>query len=368
LVTCTTEADGVRDKLSATEAAAAAADFLGKVLHVPAILGPTDTPQVESVFSALAALGSSAVIMAGAATGDALTTLDTETPGRVWRTSASDALHAKAIVSDMRTPGPGRTAAVTRVAVVFADNAYGQGLKQAFTTELTAQGGTVAASCPFTPSDNASVAAAAAAASDGSANAEEVLLIAQDADTVAFMAAVAPLSSYDAKGIFLSDPRDYIALLASDSTRFAAVRGTRPGGWSQTETTYRNFATAYGTAYGTDPAIFSNVANTFDAAWLVLYGMAFARGKQFQLTAANVAEGLTHLSGGGTSQQRIAIIADNWSAVTRVLQAGQYVDVRGASGELNFDATTEEATTTFDVWTLTPTKLLSVQYVWQPAS
>lgn len=357
---CTVEQNAAFDELTRTEAAVAAAQHLVNAYGVTAIIGPSASVDTAQVFTALR--HQQVLVFSPSATSPALTTMETDTPGLLWRAAPPDSLQATAIVNDMITPGPGRTDPVNNVHVVAEAGVYGEELSRVFFEQLTALGGTATLASFSNVAERAE--AISAAATDTAA--QEVLFIGQTAHAIAFMDAAAALPGFQGKGLFLTDTaaNDDFLLQANDA-RFGAVRGTRPAPLDDTtDFVYAAFVAAYQSQYAENVRHFSFTAHSYDSAWLVMYGAAWALLQEGAVTGPNIAAGLRQISNVGAPP--IEIRATAWQTVVERFRAGQSVNLRGASGELDYDPTTEEVSGPVEVWTIGPKRELVPVHTWLP--
>jgi len=127
----------------------------------------------------------------------------------------------------------------------------------------------------------------------------------------------------------------------------ARVRGTRPVQVMTPE--FETFVSRYAIRFGTtDVRELSFTSNAFDAAWLGLYGMAWAVEQEPDLSASSIATGLRKVTGGGATVATTT--PSSWLTVQREFMSGQAIDAMGASGDLNYDLATEELSGNFEVW------------------
>jgi len=336
LVFCTNAVEPRLDDLTQTEASAAVAAFLEDELGVPVILGPPSSDAARAAYEAT----DEALLISPSASSSALTMLEgdatDEAPGRLWRTVAPDALQARVIADDLDMRG------VTSVAVIAQDGAYGTGLAD----ELEAAfGGTVER---FT-FDSAS-ARNAAATDAGASGAEEVLFFgSQTSDVTAFVLFADSFAGYADKNLFLSDSaanRDFLRDASAASGLFDRIRGTRPA--APEGIVFDAFVSAYAAEnMGANAELFSFTAHAYDAAWVALLGATWATLQaDGALTPENVARGMRMLSSGPPFDLR----SSNYDDIAERFRLGESVDVRGASGDLDYDPTTEETRAPVQVW------------------
>lgn len=347
-VFCTIEENPELDDLTRVEAAVASAEFLTEIVGVPAIVGPAASGDTQEVFLDVAERG--VLVISPSATSPALTALDPadvsdDSPGLLWRTAASDALQGAVIAADMRGPGEGRAVAVTSVAAIHEVGAYGDGLYEVFARAFVESGGTVE-EIAYDGEGQLTDAIA-----DGQASgADEVLFISSQAvDIIDFLDGAANLPGYDDKGIFLTDAAANPDVLANaNPARLGQVRATRAAPLSEADdVVYASFIAAYTAEFDEDVRSFSFAANAYDAAWLVIYGVAWALFQEGgELTGATIARGLRRVSSGDAVDLR----PSDWTSVRDAFREGASVDASGASGALDYDPATEETAADIQVW------------------
>ena len=113
-------------------------------------------------------------------------------------------------------------------------------------------------------------------------------------------------------------------------------KGTAPG--STAGVALDAFTAAYQEKFGEAPAPYS--AQAYDAI-MVMAISAAANG----VTGADIASGLVEASGNGTA----CIGVECWALVA----AGENVDYKGASGDINLDEQGDPTASTYDVWAIT---------------
>jgi len=195
---------------------------------------------------------------------------------------------------------------------------------------------------------------------------DEVLFVSgQTTDVIAFMDSAAQLVGFDGKGIFLTDAAANADFLASaDPARVAQVRGTRQALRDQSvDLVYASFLAAYASEYGEDASRFSFTANAYDAGWLLAYGAAWAVFQEPALTGVGIARGLRHLSAGAPIEAR----STEWGKVVESFREGKSVDVRGASGDLDYDPATEETSGDIETWRIEDGEIRGID-VWSGAA
>lgn len=353
------------DDLTGTDAAVAVADYLSDVIGVPAIFGPATSSDTQEAFLAVRDKG--VLVISPSATSNALTDLDPptasdEAPGLLWRTAPPDSFQGEAMAYDMRSPGAGRSQQVATVAAIHEIGAYGAGLIQVFATAFQAQGGTVTQK----PFENANDRDQFVTEAGADPSIDEVLFVSsQIVDEVAFLDAAAAVPGYDAgKGIFLSDAAATDDVLSGASpSRHPLIRGTRPKPLDRrTDLVYSTFLASYMAEYGEDVDGEVFTSNSYDAAWLIAYGVSWALANEGgEITGTTIARGLRHLSSG----QPLDVGPTSWVTLQQQFAAGKGVNITGASGVLDFDDVSEETSTEIEVWTVSDAKIVPA-YTWPP--
>jgi branched-chain amino acid transport system substrate-binding protein len=335
------------------------------VVGVPAIIGPAASDDVNTVVTEVRARGLDTVFISPSATSPSLTALDPtdvsdDAPGLLWRTAPPDSLQGAAIAYDMRAPGTGRTAQVETAAVIHQTGSYGEALASVFVNEFQAAGGAETTLFPFDTDGQRSEAIGVAA----QGTFDEVLFVSSQTRTsIEFMDAVAALTGFDGKGIFLSDAAaNPDLLMEADPTRFDQVRGTRQAPRNEaTDLVYAAFLAAYSGEYGEDVRAFSFTANSYDAAWLLVYGSAWALLNESVIDGPGIAKGLRRLSAG----QSIEIRPSTWNQVRQKFEAGESIDIEGASGNLDYDSLTEETSGRIETWRIENNMIVGID-TWPP--
>ena len=83
-----------------------------------------------------------------------------------------------------------------------------------------------------------------------------------------------------------------------------------------------------------------------NAAWLLVYGAAWAILQEDGLTGINMARGLRRVSDGDSVEVR----AGGWVSVQQAFRDGRSINAAGASGPIDYDPDTEETAADIEVW------------------
>lgn len=350
MVQCDYAEDLEIDSLSADEAASAGALYLAQTLGVSAIIGPATSSQSQTAYNALhnETTEEDVVFISPSATSTSLTTIDgvspdEDSPGLFWRTAPPDDLQGK-VIAQLVTGDPRN---LNRVVALHEAGPYGQGLYEAFDLNYAGD------STELTFSDQSSMIESLTTSTEGY---DAVLFFAGDvADIAAFLNAANSLDYYAEMPIFLSDAaRDVDLLIEASSAEplFANVIGTAPGAVSGD--VYDAFAAAYGAEYEPDSSASdsSYTPYCFDATWLAIYGSAWSYyTEDMAISGTGIARGLRHISNPAVNAQDAIILRPtNWATLVANAQEAADINVLGASGKLDYDATTGETAGPIDVW------------------
>lgn len=337
LVLCTSEENGSLDARSRTEATVYVAAYLEDVLDVPLVVGPYGSAETAATFEGTDRL----VMISPSATSPILTALEPvpasdEAPGRLWRTAPTDLEQAAQIAADLAARG------VTDAAFIAQRGAYGDGLVALLEARITGL-----QVVRFETAGQLSSALGVVA--DGGA-AEVIFASSSTNDSVDFLAAVEADAAFDTRRFFLTDAAanaDLLAGLPSDVGFRDRIRGTRP---ALDPVRSAAFERRYRLAYGeSDIDSLSFTAHAYDAGWLAAYALAWAALNEPQIDRRALGRGLRRLSDGDP----LDVGELTWADVIASFERGEGIDVRGASGALDYDPETEERAEegmSFEVW------------------
>ncbi|NOY89815.1 MAG: ABC transporter substrate-binding protein [Deltaproteobacteria bacterium] len=344
LVLCTIAADLSFDRLDRQQAAVSTARYLADALGIQAIVGPPSSGETQAVFEALDADAPRVLIVSPSATSPLLTGLEPppsdSSPGLLWRTAAPDSLQGRVIAQDMIGRG------VTRVALVSEGGAYGEGLSTVFRAAFETLGGTVTA-MPYANGAGLNTSVRGAAAAD----VDSMLFVSSQTSDVVDAMVTADVVGWPAgKGIFVTDSAangDFLLGSASAAALYPMLRGTRPAPASGP--VFDAFTTRYAATFaGEDARDSSFTAQSWDATWLILAGGTWAQSQGLDLEAVPIARGLRQLSAGVSVDFGSGALA----ALRAAFASDSSADVRGASGELEYDPLTEETVAPIQLWTI----------------
>jgi len=353
IVECSNDANVGLDGLDENAATAYVANYLADVLGVHAVVGPATSTRTEIAFDTLSPFD--VVLASPSATSPGLTPLDGTTPsdaepGLLWRTAPPDDLQGRAIAAEMIQNLEAESAAV-----VHQTGAYGAGLAAVFVEQFTEGGTRTATQHPFTSTADLATALTEVSVA-AAAGLDQVLIISSNpADVISFLDVAATDSNYDDVGIFLPDGGRTAELFRPTGQpreiffQQDRIRGTVPK-TPVGRQVYETFAANYNLVFPDNPDDFGFTAHAYDAAWILLYGTAWAYYQEEAITGTAIARGLRRLSAG----QEVRVGPAEWNLVKGQFEAGQSVNIDGASGALDFDPGTEETAAPVDVWRIVP--------------
>lgn len=328
-------------------AAVDGAKFLVDQIGVSAIVGPGTSGLAELVFMELQKPehAPQALMISPSATSPSLTDIDVrdgDKPGLFWRSAPSDSVLSQVLAEKMVTAG------ITTAYVIYADDSYSSGLANAldknFEPTIVRVGYSVTddiVPAVISVKDNPSGAGVA------------VVFIGADVDqVVAFLSAASTYPEfYENVDIFLGDAaynEDVIAQTKSvAASLYPRIRGVFPG--SPSGDVYNSFIANYKVAFpGENPLDASYSPYTYDAAWLAIYGAAWAEYQRESFNGIDLAFGLQQVS--SPTGIPVDLSRDTWNTVKREFKAGHGINITGASGELDYDPETEETSATVIFW------------------
>ncbi len=315
----------------------------------------------QTLSAATAAIPRNVLVMTATATSPELTVLQDQ--GLVWRTAPSDAIQG-AVIADLLFNGDSffDASGITRVGLVSLNDPYGQGLTAVLIDAFEGQTKTLSAHQYERGGSIDNVLEALDAADP-----DVTVLVAFPDDASRLLNAAATrtnLSPASGHQWFFTDSAKDPALILGLTTAGQAegALGTAPA--QGAGPAYTQFATSFTSRFKVDPAQFSFTSHSYDAVYLLALGSMWAMGADGtgEVSGPRIAEGLEQLTSGPPLQFR----PTDLTAMKAALQQGQTIDVRGASGELDFDPATGEAPSPIEVWRVAGDGFETVQAGRQP--
>ncbi len=320
---------------------------------VPAIIGPDSSGLVTAVINSVT-IPAKVLLISPAATSATLTGVSPY----FWRTSPSDTIQAVPIrfsVNELETAFKAQhNVSQVKLAILYKDDAYGNGLFGSVTQNLTLNGKAVS-----NPS-NAGAFLPLQYKSDGSNLPDVVASVLQFEPSIiavfgtnegitgvvdpveqawGALSGSPPLPLY-----MLSDGGEVTELTDACATSTAGlrtrVRGTVPG---TNNALFQAFSLRYQGKFGSPASVFG-MAGSYDSLYLLAYAITSLG--TAPVDGTGVSQGMAKMVGGGPIDVGPSTIKTAFQA----LGSGNAIDINGASGPLDFDLTAHEAPSDIDVW------------------
>ncbi len=350
---------------SGTDAGAQAApaikngvDYLGAALGAGVIVSGSSSSATQVAIDRILAQRYPVALVSSFSTSTQLTNYadklaQTDPYGLLWRTAPDDAAQAD-VLARLIAAQKG----LTKLAIVYIDDAYGLPLQQGIKTGLVALGSSLATELhPFDAGDDQAKFTKLMNDMFASMSPPDALLFIGIDGTQVVTAYKALVDSGHAaafKAQFLADAaKDAATLLdpklsAAVRAVVATARGTAP--YHSTAPHYDTFATQLKKEFDYQANDFSFVAQSYDAGYMAAYGLAWADASGKPASGTVVAEGFAHLEAGA----KIAIGRSTWSTALATLTTGaattRTIDIDGTSGPLDFDTATGNAPGPIEIW------------------
>ena len=224
--------------------------------------------------------------------------------------------------------------------ILYVDDPYGQGLYNIISERLGA-GTTRIANRGFFYARHGDVKEALAQLNMYDPDVTVLMAFADDATSILVNAAsLENLKRANGHKWFFSDSVKDAAVLANvDAGREAqGFYGTAPA--QGTGQAFNTFSSRFTDKYKKNPGEYAYTSNAYDAMYLLALSASYSQGMANSVTGVKMAEGLTKVSSGssGTNTQ---LTNSNFTYLSAELAAGRSVNVDGASGPLDFDASGE---------------------------
>lgn len=338
-----------------------AVDYLAGTLGVPYIVGPLSSADSLDVIGRLKEKNYPTVVISASSTSPSLTDADDPIgngkPGLFWRTCPSDTLQGKVMASDVVALDP----MVTKVAIVYSNDAYGQGLSTVFRETYGMSNTSI---FPVDDAQFADASAIANMASQVNAYAPNGVLVitVRAGNALTIVNALAETPAGNAKFYFTDGAKDATAMFDTKlSPAVAAIisksTGTAPA--SPSGTVYDTFRANYNAKFQREASDFSFTAHAYDATYVGAYGVIWASRENDAYDGNQVAEGMLKLSSGNITDISFGM----WSNGKTALSNGTSIDIRGASGELQFNPDTGEAPGGIEIWNVVNNKFATFDVV-----
>ncbi|WP_426749245.1 ABC transporter substrate-binding protein [Myxococcus sp. Y35] len=293
--------------------------------------------------------------------------------GLVWRTAPSDVLQGR-IIGDLLqgsllVEGAPLYTDVSRIGISYVNDAYGQGLFGVTLGRIDATQRTVT-SAQYTR-NGTDFANVVQHITTSQPDVEVLIGFSEDNARIINQTAVAGRTN---QRWFFTDAgkdRGLFTALGTNAGLVEGAYGTSPA-QARPDLVYQLFAQRFRSAYNqTDPGQYSFTAHAYDAMYLVALGAAYAAGPDVNspqpITGARMADGLALVTPGeeGTSLN-FNLGTDGFAGARAAIRNGQVINVTGASGNLDFDAT-GEAPSEYELFRVENGEFVTVQLITPPA-
>jgi branched-chain amino acid transport system substrate-binding protein len=333
------------------------AEWLVKEKGVPAVF---TSGSGQTITASSATIAGGALLMSHTATSPDIAKLQDKVSGSaglVWRTAPSDTLQGRVISNLLQGKTAVKNDTTTfantgHVVLAYVDDPYGQGLSGVTLLELPEDQVEVdqakyTRNSDVTPAVN----------TIGAVLPDFSVLIGFPEDNARIISQLAAQGRTGLKWFFTDAGKDlgFFTALGANASQVTGAYGTAPAQARPENNEYKQFRSSFLASYSKDPGQFSFTAHAYDAMYLVALGTAYAVGpdanKPQPITGARIAEGLTHVTPPkGVTAPSYALGFNDFISARDAMRTGATIDVRGASGPLNFDNETGEAPSEYELW------------------
>jgi branched-chain amino acid transport system substrate-binding protein len=318
----------------------AQAKQLVDVQHVPVIIGALSSGVSVAILTAVTA-PSHVVQISPASTSPQFTALAKEgkTGGYFFRTTPSDALQGLAVAKSAIDAG------YKKVAVLYLNNAYGQGLSKSFAADFTALGGTVTQNVTYDPKQPTYQSEVTKALSP---KPDALFLIGYPGDgtTVAreWVKSGGPQNWLLPDGL---ESQDFVNDVGPQY--FKEVQGTAAG---STETpSLATFDSEFAKKFGNQPTQ-AYITNAYDATVIAGLAMQYAKSNTDSAAIRDAIRKVTDPNG-----QKVYAGVDQIKQGLDLIKMGQTIRYVGASGPLLFNQY-GDVSAAFAIWTVKDGKVV----------
>ncbi len=349
IIHCNYDEDPDIDELDQTGAVESITTWLADDVGVPVVVGPAASSLTQAVYNNLNGPAElDTLVVSPSATAPSLTTVHGDNDDLFWRTAPPDGGQGIAIAEDMRNEfdplgeSVYRTAPVEKLAILYQEGAYGEGLKDVVFEELDQLGG-ASFLFPFNTETLGQQMAQLATSSDGPF--DEVLVISSDAqDYSAFLVVANTNGAYSDIPLFFSDGGRTTDIFGEVGALGPHIRGSVPS--LPTGVVFQAFEADFRRFFDTDSNDHSFVPHAYDAAMLAIYAHAWVSQTGNPYTGTELAKAFREFSDGPDANLTL------YTPGITALSSGNSIDVEGASGALDYKSN-GELPSTIEVWTLT---------------
>jgi len=330
--------------------------WMADQLKAPAVLVP-GTQQVLTLAPLTTSKGM--VLMSPTATSTEITSVISVSDGGtrlLWRTAPSDSVQGMKMINVILGRELDAGLPHTSVGILYLNDPYGQGLDAVLEAGLPSDGGGVTTVTSVwydrgqDMSDAGGQATPVTKLNDAKPNVTVLVGFADDAVRIVNAAQATNFLKADAghRWFFSDAAKDPILISQTPPGTLEGSLGTAAGVGSGS--TYKTFASSFDSLFPVSQSNYAFAANNYDAMYVIALGCAHALNSSGTgvLNGETLAQGLTHLS--MTSLPPTPLVPNNFSTAAATLAQGGNLNIEGASGNLDFNSATGEATAPISVW------------------
>ncbi len=317
-------------------------------LGAKAIIGCSSSSRT-SVTARKSTIPKNVILISPPATSPTLTNLADN--NLVFRTAPSDVFQGK-VAADYAY----KTAGKKTAGIIFFNDIYGVGLAENFKTQFEKLGGQVLNFVPYDAlNDYSAYDFTSKVNTLFTGNPELIFFVSMANDGSKIMNVIAANINLSYKPQFMGCESLYSDDFLPPNTPAAIIEGmigTLPLDAGATNENYQIFKTNYKAKFGIEPISFA--ANTYDAAYLIFYGMLKAKSTNSVEAAKYIEE---------ISKTGEIIKVGEYAKAKAALESGKDIDYNGASGNLELDAHGDVTVGTFLIWKIENGKFKNVTTV-----
>jgi ABC-type branched-subunit amino acid transport system substrate-binding protein len=331
----------VGDTQTAAQAAIESANKLVSLDGVAAIIGALSSGNTIPVAQSVTSTNSIPQI-SNASTSPVITTL--EDNDFLFRTVPSDAYQGVALAQVTRE------ADLSKLAIIYINNDYGQGLAESFEAAFAARGGTITGSVPY-EQGKASYRGELSQLQEG--DPEALVLIGYPENGITILKQALEEGLFD-RFVFTDGMKAPEIIEQIGAEFLNGSLGTAPQALTDSDS-YQTFETAYEAAYGELPP-----KPYIDTAYDATMVLALAMEKAGSTDGAAIRDALREVANAPGTE----IYPGEWAKARELLTQGEDIDYVGASGSINFDQAGDVAGT-FAHWAIENGEIITVE-VFEP--
>lgn len=269
-----------------------------------------------------------------------------QTSGLLWRTAPPDSLQGRVLADFIKTDPAFST--ISRVSVVYVDDAYGQGLKSVIQNNLPAPTYTVR-TLPYVEGEDLTPVVNALDLQ----NPQLTVLIAFRAEAKEILRQAATKARLNAASghlwMFTDSAKDPAIITSETLPLIQNAFGFAPA--QGAGLAYPAFSDRYILKFQADPANYSFLSHSYDAMYVLGLAYAYAYGAGGGTPDGQVLrQGIEKVSS-GTSY---TLEPTNLSGMLSAMKSGTGVDIDGASGKLNFNPDAGAPSSPIERWQIVP--------------